>query len=289
MGAPKFIVYEKTPTTNFAAVGTYSAATTAFQFDTTGLANGTYAFQIWVSSTGVAGTNEGASATAYFSVTGGSNVCSKTTFSMSPVSPALVDSPSTITASDAGGATGCDYRFYEKDPGAARWNMFQDYSSSTSATFTTTIITGTTTYSLQVWGRAHGTTGTVNPGVNGYDSVSAVGSLAAQGDAIGCTGVVLATPLPTGTSAIGTAITLSAIPSCPAGAAPLYQWWVQRQGQSPTSAWFNLGGYASPSTVTWDTTGKAPGTYSLQVFLGLQTGSTVTLQRASSLKTKTLQ
>ena len=249
--SPQFLVYEKTPTVNFKPQGSYNAATTSFTFNTTGLASGSYGFQVWVSCTGAA-TPDGASATFYYNVSGGATVCSKTTFAMTPPSPGTINSAATITASDANGASPCDYRFYEKDPGATRWNLLQDFSASLTATFTPTIqTTSSSLYNVQVWGRSHGTQGTVSTGANGYDSVSAVGTYADQPMmAASCSAVVLATPLPTGTSAVGTSVMLSATPTCTPGAAPLYQWWLQLQGQTPTSAWFNLGAYASPATAT---------------------------------------
>ena len=289
-GSQQFLVYEKTPTVNFKPQGTYNAATTSFAFNTTGLASGTYGFQIWVSCTGAA-TPDGASATFYYNVTGGANVCSKTTFAATPPSPGVLNSATTLTASDSGGAAPCDYRFYEKDPGGTKWNILQDFSASLTATLTPTIQTsGSNLYDIQVWGRAHGTQGVTNTGASGYDSVSAVGTYAdAPAQNASCSAVVLATPLPTGTSPIGTMEMLSATPTCTAGAAPLYQWWLKPPIVPPatTSAWFNLGAYASPATATFNSTGHPAGTYSIQVFLGLQTGSTVTLQKASTLKTKT--
>ena len=291
-GSQQFLVYEKTPTVNFKPQGTYSAATTSFTFNTTGLPSGTYGFQVWVSCTGAA-SPDGASATFYYNVTGGATVCSHTTFAATPASPGTLNAPTTLTASDSGGASPCDYRFYEKDPGGTRWNVLQDFSASLTATLTPTIqTTSSSLYNIQVWGRSHGTQGTTATGANGYDSVSAVGTYAdGPAQAATCSAVVLATPLPTGTSPIGTKEMLSATPTCTAGAAPLYQWWIKPPIVAPatTSAWFNLGAYASPATATFDSTGKPAGTYTIQVFLGLQTGATVTLQKASTLKTKTFQ
>ena len=103
-----------------------------------------------------------------------------------------------------------------------------------------------------------------------------------------CSSIVLETPLPTATSPVGTQVTLSATATCDPGGPPLFQWWLQLQGQTPTAHFFNLGNYAQASTVMWDTTGVAPGTYNIQAYLGVSNGTTVTFQRGSTLKSKVL-
>ena len=103
-----------------------------------------------------------------------------------------------------------------------------------------------------------------------------------------CSAVVLETPLPTGASAAGTPVTLSASATCTENATPLFQWWLQLQGQTPAAHFFNLGNYAASSSVMWDTTGVTAGTYNIQVYLGLSDGSSITFQRGSTLKSKVL-
>jgi hypothetical protein len=81
-----------------------------------------------------------------------------------------------------------------------------------------------------------------------------------------CTSVTLGFN-PTSPRAAGTSVQLSAAATgCPN---PEYEFWVQ----APGGQWTMLQGYGAGSTVTWNTTGLAPGTYLFDVWVR-QSGST---------------
>src|SRR2546421_494870 len=137
------------------------------------------------------------------------------------------------------------YRFWIQPPGGA-WSMVQDYGTSASYAWNTTG-KATGTYSLEVDVRNQGSTATyeaVGRGTFSLDPPCAKPTLAMSPGS----------PQPVGAAVVLTSTTAT----CPQ---PLWRFWIQPPGGS----WAVVQDYSSTRTFTWNTTGKATGTYNLEV------------------------
>lgn len=227
----------------------YSTSAT-FNWNTTGLAPGSYRFSVWArdaSSLGTAGsapyTYDAFSALPY---TLGMPNCSAMTATATPASTANVGTPVSVAAA----ATGCPnplFEFWLLPPGGI-WTLVQSYS--TAATFKwSTAGRPAGAYRFSVWARDAGSP-------NSYDSFSAFQYTLATAP---CTAMT-ATPAPLTSATVGTTVTISgSATGCPA---PLYEFWML----APGGTWTLVQPYSGSATLTWKTTGKPTGAYRFSVW-----------------------
>jgi hypothetical protein len=155
------------------------------------------------------------------------------------------------TISGSGSSNSCttpQYQFLLKRPGGA-WTVKQAYGAGTSWSWNTTGYPSGY-YQLGVWVKQAGSTAT-------YDAYAITDFQLAVGY---CTSANLA-PSPALPQVPGTSITLTT--SSTGCTAPRYEFWRLAPG---SSTWQSLGAYAAGTTLAWDTTGLATGSYRFGVW-----------------------
>ena len=231
-----------------------------FNWNTNGLAHGTYRINVWVrdaSSPGAFGNRSGRwdayNANLLYTFTAG---CPAVRDTATPASAAMVSMPVTVTAT----SPNCPnplYEFWVKAPGASLYKRAQAYGTSAVLNWDTTG-RAKGTYRFSVWVRDASSAGTFHNGSGRWDAYNA--NLLYKLTA-GCPAVSDSAVPSTGTVGTTVAITASA-PGCPN---PSYEFWVLAPGASLST----LGqAYSSNSSVfNWNTTGLAPGTYRITVWV----------------------
>jgi hypothetical protein len=233
----------------------YSSSATA-TWNTAGQVTGTYLFDVWAKQSGSSASWEAhiSPNPTYVLQTGAP--CSSVTLAFNPASPQTVGTSVTLS----GAASGCpnpQYEFWIQAPGGS-WSVLQAYSTSATAAWNTGG-SAAGTYLFDVWVRQSGSTA----GWEAHISPNPAYSLQAP---VVCTAVAWNAPSPASPQAPGAQVKLSATASgCPN---PVYQFWVLPPGGS----WTILQAYSSSSTVTWNTTGLATGTYQFDAW-AKQSGS----------------
>jgi hypothetical protein len=153
---PQFRFFVSTGSSGWTVAQDWNASPT-FSWNTTGLAAGTYTFEVWARS-GTSGTLEAQSADIPFTLTIGTTLCTTpVTLSASPGSPQTVGTTVLWTAS----ATGCttpQFRFHVWTASTG-WTVAQDWSASPTFSWNTTGLAAGT-YTFEVWARS-GTSGTL--------------------------------------------------------------------------------------------------------------------------------
>jgi Glycosyl hydrolases family 18 len=236
----------------------YGTAPT-FNWNTSGLAKGTYRFSIWVRDASSAGTFGNASGRydAYninllYTLTVGCPAVSEIAI---PTSAAMVAVPVTVIAN----APGCPaplYEFWVLAPGASLYTKEQTYGSSAVFNWNTTGL-ATGTYRFTVWVRDAGSIGISG---NAYGRWDAYSTNLAYTLTAACPSVsVSASPL--ATASAGTTITIS--PSAPGCPNPLYEFWVL----APGASFYTLEQAYGPGAFSWNTAGFAQGTYRINVWV----------------------
>ena len=232
----------------------YSTSAT-FQWNTSGLAFGTYRYSVWARDAGSAGTNSNGlgsydafvPGTAY---TLASTACTSATASAAPASSVATGTAVTFTAV----ASGCPnprYQFWVLAPGSTTWQVGQAYS--TSATYSwTTLGLPAGTYRYSVWVRDAGSSGSYDayfPGT-AYTLTTTT-----------CTSASASTA-PVSPQVAGTTVSMTGVAAgCPD---PRYQFWVLAPG---SSTWQVAQAYSSTATFSWSTSGLAAGTYRYSVWV----------------------
>jgi hypothetical protein len=174
-------------------------------------------------------------------------------------SPAVVGSSITFTAS----ATGCPnanpiYEFWVLAPGASLYTLGQAYS--TNATFNwSTAGKAAGIYGFSVWVRDSASAGISGNASGRWDSYNY-----SQYTLTASCPAVSDSPSPASPAMAGTTVTFTAsAPGCPSPN-PLYQFWVL----APGASLYSLGqAYSSTATFSWNTSGKAAGTYAITVWV----------------------
>ena len=220
----------------------YSSSPT-LSWNTAGYPPGSYRFSVWARDIGSPNAYDSFSAFPYSLTT---SPCAAMSASAMPPTPTTVGTQVTVT----GSATGCPnalYQFWLLAPGGG-WTLAQAYSSSATYTWTTAgKVAGS--YRFSVWARDTSSS-------TSYDTFSAFDySLTI----VPCTGMSASAAPPT-TATVGTQVTVAASATgCPK---PVYQFWVL----SPGGSWTIAQPYGSSNTLTWNTAGKATGTYRFSVW-----------------------
>ncbi len=234
----------------------------SYSWTTSGIVPGTYRFSIWArdaNDAGLSGNQFGRWDAYNNNIVYALNTCSSIQASASPVSPAGIGSPVTISAR----ALGCPdpnplYQFWVLPPGGSAYQVGQAYSTSANFNWSTAGLTPGT-YRISIWARdANSGGGTGNQfgrwDVYSNDTLYTLTS---------CSGLQVKVS-PASPAARGTAVTVSAQASgCP-DPNPQYQFWVLPPG---ATAYQLVQAYSASSTFTWNTTGLAPGSYRFSVWV----------------------
>ncbi len=237
----------------------YSAGSSA-TWNTTGLATGTYLFDLWAKASGSSADWEAhvsPNPTYTLQVPPPPAGCTAVTWNApSPSSPQTTG----VTVTFSGTATGCSNPVYQfwVEPSGGPWSILQAYSPTATATWNTAG-KAAGTYLFDVWAKQSGSTADWEAHV----SPNPTYTLTAPPT---CTAVTWNAPSPASPQASGVTVTFSGTATgCPN---PVYQFWVQPQG----GTWSILQAYSSSSSAPWSTTGLAAGTYLFDVW-AKQSGS----------------
>jgi hypothetical protein len=240
---PRYEFWILPPGGSWTIVQPYSSAAT-FNWNTTGLAAGTYSYSVWVRDASSAASYDAFFPGTAYTLT--STTCASVTSSAAPASPQAAGTAVTITAS-ASGCPNARYEFWILPPGGS-WTIMQAYSSSATFTWNTTPPAGTYTYS--VWVRDASSAAAYDaffPGTT-YSLTTTP-----------CTSVT-ASAAPASPQAAGTAITITASASGCTNAR--YEFWIL----SPGGSWTIAQAYSGTATFSWNTTGLPLGTYRYSVW-----------------------
>jgi PQQ-like domain len=238
----------------------YSTSPT-FNWNTTGLAAGTYGLALWVrdsSSAGAYGNGSGRWDTyglMQYAVTSGTPTCASAGISTAPPSTAQAG----ITVVVTGHSTACPnplYEFWTLAPGAPAWNLAQAYSTSAVFNWNTTGL-APGAYGLTVWARDSSSSGASGNGLGRWDAYSTTQYSVTT---TACSSVG-ATESPMSSATSGTTVTVTATAvGCPH---PQYQFWTLAPG---ASSWQLAQAYSAGGTFLWHTTGLVAGTYQVAVW-----------------------
>jgi spore germination protein YaaH len=244
--------------TTYQMVQDYSTSP-SLTWNTTGLAPGAYRFSVWArdaASSGVYGNSSGRwdayDNNAVYSLTAS---CSAVGVSGAPSSPVGAGGTVTLTAH----ASGCSnplYHFSVLAPGATTYQMVQDYSTSPSLTWNTTGL-APGAYRFSVWARDAASSGVYGNSSGRWDAYDndTVYSLTASCSAVGVSGA------PSSPVGAGVAVTLTAHASGCSN--PLYHFDVLAPG---ATTYQMVQDYSTSPSLTWNTTGLAPGGYRFSVW-----------------------
>ena len=217
---------------------------------TSGASPGSYRFSVWArdaTSSGGSGTPPYTYDTfSAFNYTLTAASCSAISAPVSPSAGANVATTVTITAS----ATGCPnalYALYRLPPNGT-WSLVKAYSSNPAFSWDTTGAAAGM-YRFSVWTRDASSAAS-------YDAFSAYNYTLAS---VPCTSMSASASPATATSA-GTTVTVTVN----AGGCPIaqYEFWLLM----PNGMWTLARGYSASGSLTWDTTGMAPGSYRFSVW-----------------------
>jgi hypothetical protein len=236
-------------------IGQDYGTSNTFNWNTTGKAQGSYGLEVDVRDQGATAAYEKVANTTFQL---GLGPCSTPTLSANPISPGPTGGSVLFTATTSGCASPT-YRFWVGQGGA--WRILQDYSPTSTFTWTGTGAAGT--YGIEVDVRAGGET-------VAYDHVRNITYALT-----GCTFARLA-PDKTSPQSRGTTIVLTGSATC--AGTPQYRFWVR----DATGHWAIAQDYGASNTFSWNTTGLPAGTYGLEVDVRNQ-GSTATYETVANL------
>jgi hypothetical protein len=264
--SPVFQFWVQPPGGSWSILQDYSSSASA-TWNTTGLAGGTYLFDIYAKQSGSPASFEAhisPNPTYTLQAAPPPNTCTSVTFGASPASPQTAGVSITLS----GIATGCPspvYQFWIQPPGGS-WSILQAYSSSTTATWNTTGLAAGN-YLIDIYAKQSGSSASFEA----HLSPNPTYTLQAPPPPITCTAVTWNTPSPTSPQAPGVPVTLGGTATgCPN---PVYQFWVE----TPGGSWSMFQAYSSASTATWNTTGLAAGTYLFDIY-AKQSGSSASFE-----------
>jgi len=252
---PTYEFWVQAPGGQWTILQAFNSSST-YVWNTTGLATGTYLFDIWVRQSGSSATYEAhiTPNPTYTLQTG--SPCTSVSMSFNPASPQTAGAVVQLSA-NAAGCPNPTYEFWTQAPGGA-WNIAQGFSPASTFNWNTSGLAAGT-YLFDVWVRQSGSSAS-------YEAHISPNPTFVLQAPIACTSVSWNSPSPASPQAPGTQVALSATAAgCPN---PVYQFWVQ----APGGSWSVVQSYSSASTATWNTTGLAAGTYSLDVWVK-QSGS----------------
>jgi hypothetical protein len=231
-----------------------------FNWNTSGLAVGTYRINVWVrdsSSAGAFGNSYGTwdayNANLTYTLTAG---CPSVADSASPANAAMSGMTVTVTAS----SPGCPrplYEFWVLAPGASLYTLAQGYGISAVLNWNTTSL-ATGTYRINVWVRDSSSAGVYGNAYGRWDTYNANLTYILT---TGCPSVSDSASPPTSAAAGSTVTVTASAPGCPS---PQYEFWILYPG---ASLYTLVQPYGSSATLSWNTTGLAKGTYRINVWV----------------------
>jgi hypothetical protein len=232
-------------------------ASATFNWNTAGLAPGTYLVHVWA--------NQSGDSQAAFEAVGSSTVtltgCA--TAALSPANPSVT--AGTVVAFTAS-STGCPNPVYEFWVGYPNGTYVMKQGFSLNATFnwdTSGLMPGT--YSVHVWANQQNAS-TATWEANGASTATITSGA--------CASAALS---PTNPSApAGTTVALTA--SSTVCSNPVYEFWVGY----PDGSWVMKQGFSPSATFNWNTAGLAPGTYFVHVWANQSGDSQATFEAFGS-------
>ncbi len=244
-GTPEFEFWIAPPGGTWTLAQAYGSSAT-FDWSTSGLATGSYHLMTYVRTVGDTANYEVYS-TVYEELLP-SSTCTMASIGAMPAGSTTVGT--TVAVNAIAGCSGTpEYEFWVAPP-AGSWTLAQAYSSSATFSWATTGL-AVGTYNLMVYVR------NVGDPVS-YEAYSTVYEALTEPSV--CTAVSLAT-VPSGSASVGTTVAVNATPSC--SGTPEFEFWVAPPGGS----WTLAQSYGASSTLDWNTTGLAVGTYNLLVYV----------------------
>ncbi len=183
--------------------------------------------------------------------------CNNVNVSASPASPQAAGTMVTVGAT-SNGCPNPQYEFWIKGPGASSFTDVQPYGSSSTFTWSTGG-QASGTYTINVWAKDASSPGTFSNAFGTWDAYNATSSYSLT--PVPCTGVGESAS-PAGAAKAGVMVTVTATAvGCPG---PQYEFWIL----APGAALYTLAqGYSNSPSLSWSTSGLAPGTYRVNVWV----------------------
>ena len=239
---PEFEYWVLPPGSYWQTLRSYGPAT--FNWNTSGLALGTYQIAVWARQQG------GGTPTYETAAGGGYTLTGCTSPSVSPLPGSF---PVTSTISFTAGANGCapEFEYWVLPPGGS-WQVLRTYGGASFSWNTTGLAPGT--YQISIWIRRQGSSAAYETFTGGAYTLT------------GCSSAML-TPAP-GSFAHGT--TINFVASSSGCANPEYEYWVL----PPGGYWQVLRTYGA-AAFNWNTAGLPLGTYQIAVWVRQQGSGTL--------------
>lgn len=269
---PVYEFWVQPPGGSWSILQAFSPASTA-TWNTTGLAQGTYLFDIWAKQSGSTADWEAHISPNPTYTLQNPNTCTSVTWNApNPASPQAPGTTVTLSGT-ASGCTNPTYEFWIQPPGGS-WTVLQAYSATSSAQWNTAG-QPTGTYLFDVWARQAGSTASWEAHISPNPTYTLQTGAP-------CTSVTMSAS-PASPQTAGVSVTLTGSASgCPN---PTYEFWIQPPGGS----WSVLQGFSANATAAWNTAGLAAGTYLFDVW-ARQSGSSASWEaHISPNPTYTLQ
>ncbi|HEV2035634.1 MAG TPA: glycosyl hydrolase family 18 protein [Candidatus Dormibacteraeota bacterium] len=254
-GTAEYRFWIRPPGEAWAIVQDYRAATT-YSWSTTGIPVGSYGLEVDVRDQGSNASYETVANLAFAL----DPPCAAPAFSTTPPSPQGTGATVTLTASTTG-CTKPQFRFWIAPPGGS-WAIVQDYGAATTSAWNTSGLPSGT-YRLEVDVRDQSSTASYDAVANLTDVLEACKAAALTPDK--------ASPQPPGTTVVLTG-------SATCSGTPQYRFWIR----PPDGSWAIVQDYSATATYGWNTTGKASGSYGLEVDVRNQ-GSTASYDAVANL------
>jgi hypothetical protein len=237
---PKYQFWLRYPNGAFALKQAFGGGN-VWNWDTSGYAAGDYYVYLWANQTGDSNNNWESFGTTFFHLVAPIHC---TSGGLTPPNPAAsAGSTINFTATSSACSTPV-YEYWVQDP-KGTWTIKRPFNTSpTFAWDTTGLVPGT--YTVHVWANQRG------------DSTGAFETYGSS--TVTLTGCATASLAPaTANQLSGSTVAFTASST---GCVPLYEYWVGY----PNGMWIMKRGFMSDPTWSWDTTGLAPGHYTVHVW-----------------------
>lgn len=238
---PEFEYWWQPPGSSWLLLQPWSTSNT-YAWDTTGAAEGTYNWQVWVRE---AGSQEVFETWAGHDFTVSNGACTTVTSTTSPSGHSAAGT--TVSVASQSDCSNAEYEVWHQPPSGA-WEVLQQFSSPSTYNWDTS---GAPTgdHLFQVWIRKGGTQSTFD--AYDYFTYHIDGPCSAVSESFD----------PPSPASIGDQIKVTATGTCDSGAE--YKFWVL----PPGGAFTMVQDWSSTNTYNWDTTGLATGDYSFQTWV----------------------
>ena len=257
---PNYQFWLLPPGGGWSVVQAYSASN-VWNWNTTGLATGTYTLDVYArDATSSAGFDAHLAPNPTYTLQVATAPCSSVSEAVSPASPQAPGTAVKFTAT-ASGCPNPNYQFWLLPPGGS-WSAVQAYSASNVWNWNTAGL-ASGTYTLDVYARDSASSAT-------FEAHLSPNPTYVLSPGAACTSVS-ETASPASPQAPGTTVKFTATAAtCPN---PNYQFWLL----PPGGGWSVVQAYSASNIWNWNTTSVAPGTYLLDVY-ARQSGSTATYE-----------